>query len=322
MKSFFAKRWFLMALVLVLVVGIQGAESLQSIAAQAWLRDSIVAVVMFCMALPLEARTMWRSLMKPGPALLAVAITYGVLPLFAWSLSGFLAGDLAPGLLVAAATPCTLASATVWTRKAGGNDAIATLVTILTNVTCFVVTPTWLVITTGQSVSIENPDLGFAKMTTQLGLLVVLPIVIAQLLRSSHQVAQIATRRKVELGVCAQCGILSMVFLGAIKTGLRLGENSTVNSTSNLALMLVVVVAIHVAMFYLGVFSAKWCGFSRADQIAVGFSGSQKTLMVGLLMAITLKASILPMVAYHCMQLFIDTLIADAFCRREQGSEP
>jgi sodium/bile acid cotransporter 7 len=319
MKSFFAKRWFLMALVLVLVVGIQAAASLQSLAAQAWLRDGIVAVVMFCMALPLEARTMWQSLMKPGPTLLAVAITYGALPLFAWSVSGLLAGDLGLGLLVAAATPCTLASAAVWTRKAGGNDAIATLVTILTNVTCFVVTPIWLVITTGQSVSLENPDLGFAKMTTQLGMLVVLPIVIAQMLRAYGQIAQIATRRKVELGVCAQCGILSMVFLGAIKTGLRLGENSAVNSTSNLLLMLVLGVTIHVAMFYLGVFSAKWCGFSRADQIAVGFSGSQKTLMVGLLMAITLKASILPMVAYHCMQLFIDTLIADAYCKRQDG---
>jgi sodium/bile acid cotransporter 7 len=71
-------------------------------------------------------------------------------------------------------------------------------------------------------------------------------------------------------------------------------------------------------MFWLGVRTARFCGFSRGDQIAVGFSGSQKTLMVGLLMAITLKVSILPMVAYHCLQLFVDTLIADAYRRSDE----
>ena len=44
--------------------------------------------------------------------------------------------------------------------------------------------------------------------------------------------------------------------------------------------------------------------------------------MVGLLMAITLKVSILPMVAYHCLQLFIDTLFADAYRKRNDQERP
>jgi sodium/bile acid cotransporter 7 len=157
-------------------------------------------------------------------------------------------------------------------------------------------------------------------MTTQLGLLVVLPILVAQFVRRRKAVAETATRRKAELGGLAQCGILFMVFLGAIKTGLRLNSGSGSIALLDAMAMLTAVVVLHASMLWLGIATARLLGFSREDQIAVGFSGSQKTLMVGLLMAITLKASILPMVAYHCLQLFVDTLVADAYRRSAKGA--
>ena len=43
----------------------------------------------------------------------------------------------------------------------------------------------------------------------------------------------------------------------------------------------------------------------------MAFAGSQKTLMVGLMVAITLETTILPMVAYQVLQLVVDTLVAD-----------
>lgn len=317
MKTFLVQRWFLILLVALLAVGIIFSQLLEPLSTWKWLRDGVVAAVMFCMAAPLDAHTMWRAMRKPGPPLLAIAINYGVLPVVAWVVAPLLGGDLGTGLLVAAATPCTLASASVWTRRAGGNDAISTLVTILTNAICFFMTPLWLLILTGRRVEIENPDLSFARMTMRLGLLVVLPILLAQVLRSSRLMAEIATRRSKQFAVLAQCGILAMIFLGAIHTGLKLKEQTNSVSIFGLAGMLVAVLAIHVAMFWFGVVTAKWLGFSHEDQIAVGFSGSQKTLTVGLLMAITLKTSILPMVAYHVLQLFVDTLIADAYNKRE-----
>ena len=56
---------------------------------------------------------------------------------------------------------------------------------------------------------------------------------------------------------------------------------------------------------------------------AVGFAGSQKTLMVGLTLAIEYfpQAPILPVVAYHVCQLLVDTLVADWLkARRERGA--
>lgn len=315
-KLFFLQRWFLIALFAVLVMGIMGAKSLEPLASSKLLRDCVVACVLFLMALPLEARAMWRSMSRPWPPLLAVAINFGLLPLFAWAVSLSLGPVMAPGLLVAAATPCTLASASVWTRRAGGNDSVSILVTIITNATCFFVTPLWLLAMTGQA--INNPDLSLSKMALNLGLLVVLPMMLAQLLRLYQPLAGWATRNKPLLSVLAQCGILSMVFLGAIRTGLRLVEaNATELAPLTLLAMLVAVCTVHTTMLVVSVWLARLFRFSREDQIAVAFASSQKTLMVGLLMAMSLQVSILPMITYHVMQLLIDTLIADHFRRQD-----
>ena len=63
-------------------------------------------------------------------------------------------------------------------------------------------------------------------------------------------------------------------------------------------------------------FSALLLGMRREDRIAVGFAGSQKTLMVGLQLCIELQVEMLPMVAYHVGQLLVDTLIADRLRKR------
>ncbi len=317
MKRFLQRRWFLIALFGVLALGIGAAESLAPLAANRALRNIVVATVLFLMALPLEAGAMWRALSRPWPPLLAVAVNFGLLPLFAWVVSHGLDPIMAPGLLVAAATPCTLASASVWTRRAGGNDSVSILVTILTNASCFLVTPLLLLAMTGKVV--DHPDLSLAKMAIKLGLLVVLPMLVAQLLRCSRPLAVWATEQKPSLSVLAQCGILAMVFIGAIRTGQRLAQaNADELVPLNLAAMLVAVCTVHTVMLAVSVWLARLFRFTREDQIAVAFASSQKTLMVGLLMAISLQVSILPMITYHVTQLLIDTVIADRF-RRQAG---
>ncbi|MBC8355784.1 MAG: bile acid:sodium symporter [Planctomycetes bacterium] len=326
MKQFLIQRWFLVALVAVLATGICLAGQLQPLTAFALpgtsipLRSAIVATVLFLMAFPLEASAMWQAMRRPWPPLLAVAVNFGLLPLFAWGISFGLNADLAGGLLVAAATPCTLASASVWTRRAGGNDAVSILVTITTNLMCFIVTPLWLLAMTGERVS--SPELSLEKMALKLGLLVVLPMTAAQLFRLHKPLAIWATREKRMLSVLAQCGLLLMVMFGAIRTGIGFSDpTQTQSSIFDLLAMLAAVCLVHTVMLFVGVFLAKMARFSREDQIAVAFAGSQKTLMVGLLMAISLQVSILPMVTYHVSQLFIDTLIADRF-RANAPDEP
>ena len=287
--------------------------ALQPLADREALRDWVVAICMFLMALPLEAGAIWNTLRRPWAILLAVAVTFGLLPIVAWLLAPLLTRDYAGGLLVAAVTPCTMASATVWTRKANGNDTAATVVTVISNLICFIVTPSWLFLLAGQSFAdSQQASTTFIETVVKLGVMVVLPVVVAQLLRLYLPVAAFSRQRKLQLGIASQCAILFMVMIGAVKTGAKLGSSPfDANRLGELLVMILVVLGLHTSMFWAGLFLARLLGMNRADQIAVGFAGSQKTLMVGMNMSLTQGFSVLPMVTYHIGQLFIDTVLAD-----------
>jgi sodium/bile acid cotransporter 7 len=311
MKQFLAKRWFLIALVATLVLGAWLYEPLTPIASVKPLRYAIVAIVLFLMALPLETQTILGSMKRPRAVLLPVAVNFGLLPLFAFLVSQFLNRPMAEGLLVAAVTPCTLASASVWTRRAGGNDTIAILVTVVTNLSCFIISPLWLIALLGESVDLQ---IDFTDMVIKLAALVVLPMTLAQLVRIHRPLGSWATKRKNTLSSLAQCGILFMVFTGAVGIGHRIfSEQEEALLGSDVALMIVAVLTVHIVMFWTGIGLGRSIRLSREDTIAVGFAGSQKTLMVGLQICMDAGVLILPMVAYHIGQLFVDTLFADYF---------
>jgi sodium/bile acid cotransporter 7 len=267
-----------------------------------------VAGVLFLMGLPLDIHAMWRVARQPGAAALAIAMNFLFLPPLAWVASHALSGQLATGLIVAAAVPCTLASAAVWTRRSGGNESVALFVTVFTNLACFLVTPAWLKLLTAKSVVLP-----FGDMVVHLAVLVVLPIVLAQLLRALAVVRVWAARWKIALGVTAQLGILSIVFVGAVDSGLRLATSEGALSLADWITMIGAVLAIHLAALFAGFRIARGVGIGRPEAQAVGIAGSQKTLMVGLEIAVEYYGglAILPLVVYHVGQLLVDTVIAD-----------
>ncbi len=312
------RHWFLLGLVSVLVLGMVWSGAMRPLVS--WLpADLIVAGVTWIMALPLETRTLWHSVRRPGPAWLAVALSSGVAPPLGWLASRGLPPELAAGVIVAATVPCTLASAAVWTRRAGGNDAVAFLVTMITNLTCFLVVPAWLRLLVGVQSGVDYKGVDYGKILIALVLLVVVPIIVAQLMRQWRPLGEWATRRKIQLSLCAQIGILAIVFLGAIDCGERLQAvtGDSILSARNLTMMIAAVVAVHVTLLLLGFYLARVCGMSPVDAIAVAFAGSQKTLMVGVYLTVAVgPLAILPMVAYHAAQLLIDTLVADWYRER------
>ena len=109
-----------------------------------------------------------------------------------------------------------------------------------------------------------------------------------------------------------------MVFWGAISSAISPieGEGKVTEGIGLFLLVIFCSVLIHCAALGLGIFSARRLGMPKEHQIAVGFAGSQKTLMVGLQIAIDCGVSVLPMILYHLSQLLIDTLVADRWRER------
>src|SRR2546421_12883865 len=126
MRAFLARRWFL----LTLAAGV--ALALAWPAGLAWAAGLdprvVVAPALFLMAWTLPGRSLARVAVRPWPALWAVAVSYGALPAGGW-LAGTLVAvdDFRIGLLIIASVPCTLASAVLWTRLGGGDEATALL---------------------------------------------------------------------------------------------------------------------------------------------------------------------------------------------------
>lgn len=309
------QNWFMVALISCLVAGFCMAGPGGFLAESRWLKWLIVSLTMIAMTWPLKTSSLVDAATNPYPALLASLINMVVAPLLAWPLSHLLADDMRSGFVLAASVPSTLASASVWTRRAGGNDSIAMMVTIITNGLCFLVTPACVFLLIGKQMT------GFSLTDTiwKLFLFVVLPMALGQALRLPRGMGQWATANKPKFALVAQIGILSMVLLGSIKMGQTLKIESLGAIANQLLFVIVLVSGLHLALFFMGFYAGRFTGQNPQNAIAIGFSGSQKTLMIGLGVAVSMGLNIIPIVAYHAMQLIIDTLIADRFQKTKAG---
>ncbi len=97
-----------------------------------------------------------------------------------------------------------------------------------------------------------------------------------------------------------------MVAIGSIQLGNRGDLN---RATGALVWVGVAAAGIHLAALTLGWFMAAGLGWDRSTRIGVALASSQKTLMVGLKIAVDAGVSIVPIVAYHILQLVIDAAL-------------
>ena len=309
--KFLSKQWFLVCLVLALAAGGMAPGPLQFVTLLNPFRNAIVFGVMLLTALPLQLGEFRKVLARPQAFAIANLVNLALVPAFCFVGAQFLDPLTAAGLMAVGAAPCTLASAAVWTRRAGGNDALALLVTLSTNLACFATAPLALGLTLGNAVEMPVTELAW-----RLGTLVVLPVVLAQLLRCVPILATLADRRARVLGTIAQIGLLTIVLTSAQAMGFRIADGQMSLTWSGGILAAAICGAVHILGLSTGYLASTLLlvrepGVWQRDRIAVAIAGSQKTLMVGVLICDDLGFNILPMVFYHGLQLLIDTVVAD-----------
>src|SRR5262245_45785399 len=209
MAAFLAKRWFL----LVLIAGLAVAWFFPgALGWTAWVQPQLVmALALFLAAWTLESRSLAASFVRPWPALWAGVISYGFLPALGWATGALLPNaDFRIGLMICASVPCTLASAMLWTRMAGGSEAVALLATLLTTASSWLLTTAWLGWTTGNQVAIDTH-----AMMLDLALILMVPVGLGQLARWPTQLRGLAQRYRPQLGVLARLLILVIMLRAA-----------------------------------------------------------------------------------------------------------
>jgi solute carrier family 10 (sodium/bile acid cotransporter), member 7 len=321
-----ARHWFLIALVAGLVLAVIWPGHLGP--ATAWIDPRVVVVTaLFLMAWTLPSRSLAAELSRPGAAMWAVLLSYGLLPTMAWFLGAWLPiPDLRVGTLICVCGPCTLASAVLWTRLAHGNEATALLITVISTSTSWLITTAWLTSTTGTAVALDP-----MALMLDLVLSLILPVGAGQLCRAVPALLAVATRRRTALGVVSQLLILAILLRAAAQAGAHLEAGTAALSPAALVSAAAFCMGLHLMTLAGGWWSAVWLGIDRPRRIAVAFGCSQKTLPVALLIfneyfTDTFPLAIVPILFFHAGQLLWDTAIAKRLAGQKQeaaiGREP
>lgn len=331
MKSildFLRSQWFLTTVLVVIGLGVfrpNWAVELAEACHRFLPSSFLTAFVLFLMSVTLPLKKFHESLKRPWGLLLASLISIVIMPLLGWGLSRVqLTVDAQWGLLIAGAVPSTMASSAVWTRRASGNDAISLCVTMITNGSCFLVIPFWMRIYSGE-------DLGFDPwgMIQKLLLVAVLPMTLGQILRAIPSIGDwvVQARNKQKLSILSQIGILLIIYQGLIHMSVQNlphGTNQSINTLSLIWLGLCCLL-LHAMGLGLGIFLSRHFELNPADQIAVGISGSQKTL------AIALETATFPQIIafagggllmlgplmFHLLQLIFDSVVVEVWNRQQ-----
>jgi sodium/bile acid cotransporter 7 len=318
MLPWLARRWFLIGLAAGL-----GAAALRPDAVRPWtdllpLR-LVVAVSLLLASLGLEGRRLIHAVRRPGGVALGLLISFAVLPLAALAVRPALPGDdVAVGLLIMLSVPCTLSSAVLWTRQAGGDEAVALLIVVATNLLGCVVTPMWLTAAGPVAVRLDVPG-----MMRSLALVLVAPVAAGQLLRLLPGVAEFAARRRALIGVAARVLIASVLIAAAAEAASR----AELLSVPLILMTLLACAGLHLGGLTLGFEGGRRLRLPRGDRIAAGIAGSQKTLPVALYLygdyyRADYPLAVLPLLLYHLAQLLLDTVIADRLARDAPGGGP
>jgi sodium/bile acid cotransporter 7 len=309
MGSMIVKRWFLLTVVIGCLLAWVWPDVM------AWTRWAnprlVMPLALFLMAVTMPGRSLVSAVRRPAAALWAVLIGYVVPPLLGWAVGGLVPGDFHIGVVVCCCAPCTLASAVLWTRLAGGNEAVALFSTFISTGLSWLATTAWLALLAGTQVSLDYP-----AMMLDLAITLVAPVALGQLLRALLPfVQEFATARKPALGVVSRLLVLVIMLRTAYDVTVRLQSDGVSIGLATLAQAAAICLSIHLFALFFGLWSSRRIGFDEGTQIAVAFAGSQKTLPVSLVILDlyfpTYPLAVVPVLFYHAGQLTADTWIAE-----------
>ncbi len=274
----------------------------------------LVAALMFVMGLGLSPKGILAQLRKVRALGLFLLVSYLVAPLVAYAVAWTVfreRQDLFPGLIIVGATATTLSSSIVWTRFAGGNDALALVMSIVANSLQFLVTPAWLALMLGTSVRSD-----VFSMMQKLLLVVLIPVLASQVVVVLSRGR--ALRWHPVTNVVARLLVLTVIWVAVSKAADDLLTKDALYSS-------LAVVAVHAVLLAVGWWVLGRLLPDRRDRIALLFCGGQKTLPSSTMIATEyfphLSAAVLPVLLYHFWQLILDSILLERVRPKQEAVE-
>lgn len=280
--------------------------------------DLAIAALFFLHGARLSREAILAGMLHWRLHLVIFASTFILFPLLGLALkplSGhLLTPELYLGLLFLCTLPSTVQSSIAFTSMAGGNVPAAVCSASASSLLGVFITPLLLSALAGAHGGMADPSEAIGKIMLQL----LVPFVAGHLLR--RWIGGWVERQRAVLRYTDQGTVLLVVY-----TAFSASMNSGLwQSTPLVALYVVIAVCalLLAVVMFTTTFAARRLGFSRADEIAIVFCGSKKSLATGVPMAKILFASsalgaiVLPVMIFHQIQLIVCAQLAQRYARK------
>jgi sodium/bile acid cotransporter 7 len=303
---------------ILLIVGMVGLASVlpargTGAVAGGYATEVAIALLFFLHGAKLEpsaALAGARSWRLHAVVLLSTFVLFPLLGLTARALApGLLPAPLWTGLLLLCVLPSTVQSSIAFTSIARGNVPAALCAATASNLLGMALTP----LLAGLLLHAHG---GFSiHAVGDIAVQLLLPFMAGQF--SRPLIGKWAARNRTLLGLVDRGSILLVVYT-AFSEGVNQGIWHQLDAKT-LGVLLVVNAALLAVVLALTMLTSRALGFSRADEIAVVFCGSKKSLASGLPMATVLLAGqpagmiVLPLMLFHQIQLMACAALAKRY---------
>ena len=249
----------------------------------------------------------WNFLLFP-------AVTAILLFLF----SQFVSEELRLGFCLLSVMPTTVAASIALTTAAGGHTANALFSSVYSNLIAIIWVPTVSILYLRFS---ENPDFGILQALTKLSVLIALPLLIGQIVRNVlHNPSVIICRKTTWFCPTVILWLVYVAFVQSVQS-----SSFTQLQTKQIAFTVFLSGTILLLVSGLVSWSSHCLQLERDRRVAAFYCASQKSLVTGLPLATTLLTSVgqpavlavalLPLLAYHTLQLLLGAGLL-SYCRK------
>jgi len=281
--------------------------------------DFAIALLFFLHGARLSREAVFAGATHWRLHLLVLACTFLMFPILGVAIQSFaptwlLPEPLAIGVLYLACLPSTVQSSIAFTSIAGGNVPAAICSASASNLIGVFLTP--LLVALLMKVQ-GSGGMSFDSVEAIM-LQLLVPFVAGQLLRP--WIGGWVARHKFLVGLVDRGSILSVVYIAfseAVVNGLWQQM-----PLDGLAGMIVVDCVLLAVVLVLTTLFSRWLGFNKADEIAIVFCGSKKSLASGVPIANVLFPAaqvgmiVLPIMLFHQIQLMACSALARRYARR------
>lgn len=219
--------------------------------------------------------------------------------------------EYAVGLTVFSCVPTTLTSGVTYVMQAGGNAALALMLTVCSNILGILTTPFALSFIVSQGK--ENVKLDTVSLLVKLALSMLVPLLIGKTVRESvPPVKKIVTKYSQWFTFVSNFSLILIVW----QTLSRSQEKIMKESILSILEVIGAGVGLHLVYLLWNYGAIKVLRLKRKEQIAVLILASQKTLPVSVTVISLLKDELgndglitIPCVISHMAQLFVDAYV-------------